>query len=343
MEQLILKAIPRYRWTADKVVEGLDLKGKNIIVTGATSGIGIPTALALARTGANVTFTAREPSRGAKALEEIKQKSQNTNVFCKALDLSSYKSVVGFAHEWGSSPVDVLLHNAGVMASPYTLTEDGDEQQQQVNFYSVILLTEKLRPFFTEQARVVIVTSSAHKRVPTLGDMMTLFNVYNGPEKVKEADYNKWTSYAVAKSAALMYSNALNAEFEAAGKGLTSNALHPGGIMTGLQVSLSDEEKVALGWVDKDGNVSAAFKSVEEGASTSVWAAVSSELTGKGGFYLENCAVTPKDYFSPPSNDPNADILGRLMGTAPHVWNLDHCRQVATVGRDHLKSLGYLQ
>lgn len=340
MEELILRAIPRYRWTADKVVEGVSLIGKNIIVTGATSGIGIPTVTALARTGANVYFTARDASRGVSTLNLVKSKSGNDKVECLSLDLSSFKSINDFVSGWGSKPVDVLLHNAGVMASPYTLTVDKEEQQQQVNFFSVVLLTEKLRPLLTPEARVVIVSSSAHKRLAGVPDFLEPFNKFALEQC--EAGYDKWVAYCVAKSAVLMYSNALNEEFKAAGSKITVNALHPGGILTGLQASLSKEELQGLGWIDKDGNVAPAFKNVEEGASTSVWGSVSSELAGHGGLYLENCEVTPKDFYSAPSNDPNADLISRLKGTAPHVWNLEHCAAVTEAARKRLAAKGFL-
>lgn len=341
MEELILRAIPRYRWTADKVVEGVSLIGKNIVVTGATSGIGIPTVVALARTGANVYFTARDAARGASTLELVRAKTGNANVHCLELDLSSYKSVVAFANAWGAKPIDVLLHNAGVMAAPRTLTPDGDEQQQQVNFFSVVLLTELLKAHLAANARVVIVSSSAHKRIAPDANFLDLFNTHTIQQS--EAAYDKWMVYCVAKSAVLMYSNALNAEFAAGGSKATCNALHPGGILTGLQASLSKEELQGLGWIDKDGNVAPAFKSVEEGASTSVWAAVSSEIDAVGGGnYLENCEVTPRDYFSAPSNDPSADILSRLKGTAPHVWVAGDCAAVAEAARKHLAAKGFL-
>ena len=339
VEALIAQVIPRYRWTADKVVEDLvgKLVGKNIIVTGATSGIGIPTAVALARTGCNLFFTARDTARGASTLAKIKEETKNENVQCLPLDLASYQSVLDFVKSWGDQKVDVLLHNAGVMASPFTKTSDGEDQQQQVNFLSVILLTEKLRAQLADDARVVIVSSSAHKRLGDTGNNGAFLDIFKQYCEVQsESTYEKWTSYCVAKSAALMYSNQLNAEFVAEGKGRRSNALHPGGIMTGLQKDVSKEEMQAMGWLDAEGNVNSAFKNVEEGASTSVWAAVSPELAGIGGNYLENCAITPKDCFSAASNDVSAQLVARLMGTAPHVWKEDDFKAVTEIGRAHL-------
>eukprot|EP00438_Fugacium_kawagutii_P023231 Skav220495 [mRNA] locus=scaffold1191:73203:75188:- [translate_table: standard] len=127
--------------------------------------------------------------------------------------------------DWGDRKIDVLLHNAGVMAVPFTKTVDKVEQQMQVNFHSVVLLTESLLPCLTESARA--------------------FQKYMA-EDLSEEGYDKWVAYAVAKS------NQLNAELMAKGSKIRVNSVHPGGIQTGLQSSLSQEETAAMGWLDKD-------------------------------------------------------------------------------------------
>jgi len=332
---MLLKAIPRYRWTADDVVKGLDLKGKTIIVTGATSGIGIPTAVALARTGCQLTITARDVSKGAAVVEQIRAESGNPEVTVKALDMCSFKSVMDFVAEWGDQKIDVLLHNAGVMAIPFTFTADDVEQQMQVNFHSVVLLTESLLPKLSETARVCVVSSVAHRRGAAMEpSFMKVFEKYTG-QRMREKDYDKWVAYAVSKSAIIMYCNQLNEELTAKGSKIRVNTVHPGGIRTGLQSSLSQEEMAAMGWLDKDGNVSPVFKTVEQGAATSVWVAVSPEMEGIGGTYSENCAVTPKDFFG------TGDLVSKVMGTAPHVWVLKDCEELTQAVREHLERDGW--
>jgi len=332
LEAMLLKAIPRYRWTADDVVKDLDLKGKTIIVTGATSGIGIPTATALARTGCSLVITARDPAKGQEALEAIRKDSGNAEVTVRALDLCSFKSVKSFVKEWGDQKIDVLLHNAGVMAIPFTKTADKEEHQMQVNFYSVVMLTELLMPLLTETARVCVVSSIAHRRGAALEPV---FQKYMA-EDLSEEGYDKWVAYAVAKSAVIMYCNQLNAELSEKGSKIRVNSVHPGGIRTGLQSSLSQEEMAAMGWLDKDGKVSPAFKSVEQGASTSTWVSVSPEMEGIGGSYSENCCVTAKDDVG------TGDFMSKVKGTAPHVWVEKDCALVTEMGRAHLKKKGLL-
>ena len=130
--------------------------------------------------------------------------------------------------------------------------------------------------------------------------------------------------------------NHLNAELTQKGSKIRVNSCHPGGIRTGLQDSLTKEEMISYGWMDKDGNVSPVFKTVEQGASTSTWVSVSAEMEGIGGTYSENCAVTAKDDFG------TGDLLSRVKGTAPHVWVESDCAKVSESARAHLKDKGLL-
>ena len=118
--------------------------------------------------------------------------------------MCSFGSVQNFVTEWGDRKVDVLLHNAGVMAIPFTKTKDQVEQQMQVNFHSVVLLTELLLPCLTDKARVCVVSSVAHRRGAALEpSFMEVFQKYMA-EDLAEEGYDKWVAYAVAKSAIIM-------------------------------------------------------------------------------------------------------------------------------------------
>jgi len=168
------------------------------------------------------------------------------------------------------------------MAIPsLTFTEDGHEVTLAVNFIANALLMSELAPQLVRGApsRVVAVSSCAHNRGDVLWDDVNF----------KSSDYDKYLAYASSKSAVIHFLNELNRRYSS--KGVTGFSVHPGGIFTNLQVHVSQEEKIAMGWIDKDGKKNELFKSTEEGASTSVWAAVSPELDGTGGLYLEDCSI----------------------------------------------------
>eukprot|EP00759_Apiculatamorpha_spiralis_P004818 PhF_6_TR12911/c0_g1_i2/m.20351 len=317
VEKVILSTMPRYRWTCDDAVQGVDLKGKVIIVTGATNGIGIPTATALARTGAHLILTARDPARGQDALQKIKAESKNENVEVLPMDLVSFATIRSFAEEIirRGLKVHALLHNAGIMAVPFEKTVDGFESQIQVNWLSVGLLTKLLLPTLQAGSRVVVVSSIAHKRLAGLvTDVPAAINFDD------QAKYDKWVAYAVAKAAVIQFCNEANRIYQS--KGITFNSVHPGGIMTGLQSSMTDAEKRALGWIDENGRPNPAFKTVEQGGATATWATVTSELEGKGGFYLENCAITEKTSVD---TDP---FLQRVRGTTAVVWDEEQSKKL---------------
>eukprot|EP01004_Peranema_trichophorum_P005262 NODE_4127_length_1224_cov_160.814714_g3631_i0.p1 GENE.NODE_4127_length_1224_cov_160.814714_g3631_i0~~NODE_4127_length_1224_cov_160.814714_g3631_i0.p1 ORF type:complete len:362 (-),score=71.28 NODE_4127_length_1224_cov_160.814714_g3631_i0:139-1170(-) len=319
LEKLLLTLVPRYRWTADQVVEGVSLAGKVVVVIGATSGIGIPTTRALARTGAKVILTARDLAKGEPVAQEIRESTGNQSLELWELDLASLDSVKTFVANYKAKGlgIDVLLNNAGIMACPYEKTVNGFESQLHVNFLAPALLISSLASEVRDGGRIIVVSSIAHKRLPdrltqlgkTLDEVPALIEGMN----LEEKDYDKWLAYSLAKSWIIIFANELNKKL--ASRRITVNSLHPGGIMTPLQKHLSTEEMQQLGWLDKEGKPIPLMKTPEEGASTSVWASVSPELEGKGGLYLENCSITE-------STDYGGDhpIASRSRGTAPHVW-----------------------
>lgn len=297
VEQRILKHSPRYRWTADDVVKGVDLQGKYVIVTGATSGIGIPTARALARTGCNLVITARDAAKGSAVLAELKPiaAAAGGSVTVGELDLVSFTSVKKFADWWRSThpeaKLHVLLHNAGIMATPLVITEDGFEQQLQVNFLSVALLTRLLTPTLTKGSRVVVVSSAAHRTMPPGQDFAALLEQYSGIRSSADESYNKWVAYAVAKSASISLAKGLDQQLGSASSvGAHAYSLHPGGIATSLARDLEAAEREGL---FNDRLTGLVLKTEQQGAATSVWAAVSSELEGHGGAFLDNVQIIP--------------------------------------------------
>jgi len=126
---------------------------------------------------------------------------------------------------------------------------------------------------------------------------------------LKKTPYDKWRSYGQSKSANINFAVGFNLRHAA--EGITASAVHPGGISTGLQKELTIEEMTNMGWIDAEGKLNERFKTIEQGASTSVWAATSSELEGKGGFYLENCSI----------GVPSAPDSKVMSGYAAHALN----------------------
>jgi NAD(P)-dependent dehydrogenase (short-subunit alcohol dehydrogenase family) len=269
--------------TALEVVEGIDLSGKTAIVTGASSGLGIETARALASAGAEVVMPVRNRAKGEAVADDIRTSIGDARFEVADMDLSVPSSVRSFAESFLASgrPLHVLINNAGIMACPLHRTPEGWESQFATNHFGHFLLTTLLLPALERGApsRVVNLSSTGH--------WITSVD-FDDPHYVTR-DYDKWGAYGQAKTANVLFSLGFNTRYQEAG--VTANAVHPGGIMTGLQKDLTQEEMDALGWFDEDGNLREGFKTVAGGASTATWAATTPLLEGRGGLYLEDCNV----------------------------------------------------
>lgn len=272
-----------YRSTAREVAKGHDLGGRRIIVTGGASGIGVETARALALAGAEVTIAVRDPAAGEKVAGAINAEAGAARVKVGRLDLADAAGIRAFASTW-SGPLHVLINNAGVMACPLTLTAQGYEMQIGANHLGHFLLTTLLAGALEagakggKPARVVSLSSIGHRRSDIRCD----------DPHFRRGDYDKWESYGQSKTANALF--AVGATQKWKGRGILANAVMPGGIITPLQRHLSKEEQIGFGWIDENGTPNPRMKTPEEGASTSVWAALGAELEGVGGLYLENCA-----------------------------------------------------
>ncbi|CAF1217681.1 unnamed protein product [Rotaria sp. Silwood1] len=271
--------------TALEVVKGFNAKldGKVVVITGATSGIGVETARALASTNAHVIITARDMNKGAQVVEDIKKTTKNNQVEVMELDLTSLQSVRNFVKQFQGRklPINILICNAGIMACPYSKTVDGFESQFGVNHLAHFLLTTSLLPELKagKPSRIVVVSSLANKRAGI-----------NWNDINWEKNYDKWLAYAQSKTANILFAKQLDKLY--ASEGIHAYSLHPGGIMTNLQKDVSIEEQRAMGWFKEDGTTVDLFKNVEQGASTSVYAALAPDLDKHGGEYLEDCAIS---------------------------------------------------
>lgn len=272
-------------FTPARVVAGdHDLSGRNVVVTGGASGIGYETAKALAAAGADVMLAVRDRSAGEKAAVAMNEAIGADRVVAGTLDLASLSSVGSFVDAWGDQPLDILINNAGVMATPLLRTAEDLELQIGTNHFGHYVLSVGLTRALLNAseddrtARVVALSSIGHRRS----------NINWDDPNYLTRPYEKWEAYGQSKTANALFAVGYNARFEE--HGITANAVMPGGIMTPLQRYLPKEEMVAMGWMDEEGNVREGFKTPEQGASTSVWAAVGEELEGVGGLYLEDCA-----------------------------------------------------
>lgn len=302
-----------YRTTAAEVLEGISLSGKHAIVTGGYSGIGLETARALASAGASVTIACRDLDRAVTTAADLTQSVGREPVQAMQLDLSSQASVAAFAEQYRGAhdQLHILINNAAVMACPFSLTVDGFEMQFGTNHLGHFALINHLLPQLraAQGARVVSLSSTGHFRAPVDFDDIGF----------ERREYHPWVAYGQAKTACALA--AVGVQHRYAAEGIEGFAVHPGGIMTNLQRHMTAEDMQKRGWVDAEGNVDTRFKTVEEGAATSVWAATAPDLTGRGGQYLADCGeVTIHD-------EPPADLTGVMRyavdpALANRLWDV---------------------
>ncbi|KAF4545911.1 Short-chain dehydrogenase protein [Lasiodiplodia theobromae] len=272
------------RPTALQIVEDEGLRGKLtdkvILITGCSSGLGVETVRALVRTGATIYATARSLEKAQDALGGL---AKLDRVHLLHLDLNSLSSVRACASEFLSKgrKLNILISNAAVMATPDGRTTDGFETQFGVNHLAHFLLFWLLKPTLLEsstpafQSRVVIVSSSAHRGSEVHIDNINLIGEYDG-----------WKAYGQSKTALIWTANEIDRRY--GHRGLHAVSLHPGGIATGLQVHIPEEQKQA--WANSEALLST-WKNVEQGAATTVCGAVAACLEGRGGLYLEDCQI----------------------------------------------------
>ena len=262
--------------TADDVVEGLDLSGKRAVVTGGASGIGVETARSLARAGAEVTIAVRDAAAGQRVAADITL-ATGTPVRVAHLDLVDRPSITAFCEAW-TGPLHLLVNNAGVMACPLTRTPEGWELQFATNHLGHFALALGLHGSLAEAggARIVSVSSTGHFASPVVFDDLHF----------DRRDYEPWSAYGQSKTANVLF--AVEATRRWQDDGIVANALMPGGIMTNLQRHVSQD--VIDGWERAQRSGRFTFKTPEQGAATTLVAAVAPELEGVGGRYLEDCA-----------------------------------------------------
>lgn len=267
--------------TTDEVLAGIDLSGKLALVTGGSSGIGAETARALASKGARVVLTARNMVKGEEVAQGIRASTGNEAVEVMALELGSFASTRAFAEKFLAKhdALDILINNAGVMASLFAKTEDGFELQFGTNHLGHFLLTGLLNPALVKAApsRIVALSSRGHQISPVVFEDINF----------EQRDYNKWAAYGQSKTANILH--AVELERRLGPQGVHAYAVHPGVIQTELSRHLQEEDWDLLRSRMDAGELT--LKTIPAGAATSVYAATAPKLEGRGGVYLEDCHV----------------------------------------------------
>ncbi|HWB98563.1 MAG TPA: oxidoreductase [Bryobacteraceae bacterium] len=300
--------------TAEEVIRGVDLTGKVAIVTGGYSGIGRETTRVLAEAGATVVVPVRDAEKARRTLDGIPR------VELRPMDLLDPQSMDAFAAAFLDSgrPLHILVNSAGVMANPLARDARGYESQFATNHLGHFHLTARLWPALVraQGARVVSVSSRGHQFSP----------VHLDDANFERRPYDKWQAYGQSKSANVLFAVELDRRGES--KGVRAFALHPGAIATDLGRYLTAEDLRSFGITSdlKPGSVplgqsvaeGGEFKTVEQGAATSVWCATSPQLAGMGGVYCENSDVAPVIQGEPPQKSGvapwavDAEIAKRL-------------------------------
>jgi NAD(P)-dependent dehydrogenase (short-subunit alcohol dehydrogenase family) len=294
--------------TAADVIAGIDLHGKRAIVTGSSSGIGVETARELARAGAAVTLAVRDTEAGVRTAADIITSTANKQVDVSQLDLSSRESVAAFAGDW-DEPLDILVNNAGIMALPeLELTAGGWELQFATNHIGHFALTLGLHGALAAAgaARIVSLSSRGHLRSPVV------FEDINFSSRA----YDPWLAYGQSKTANILF--AVEATRRWAADGVTANAVHPGAI---AETNLSRHmDAKALEALRASGQFT--FKSIEQGAATSVLLASSPQLEGIGGRYFED--VNEAEPVDPSTELPASGVAAYALDpdNARRLWDL---------------------
>jgi NAD(P)-dependent dehydrogenase (short-subunit alcohol dehydrogenase family) len=267
--------------TAVEVMSGIDLSGKTVLITGGHSGIGLETTKVMSEAGATVVVGARDVTKARQTFAEVK------NVHVAALDLSEPSSVDAFASEYRErfKTCDILINNAGVMATPLLRNHSGYEMQFATNHLGHFQLTARLWNELREAAARIISLSSLGHRFSGI--------LFDDPNFLTHP-YEKWTAYGQSKTANSLFA----VQLDHIGKehGVRAFSVHPGRITsTALNRFMSEEEKATAATAASSipNYVPSFIKSIEQGAATTAWCATSPQLRGEGGVYCADCDISP--------------------------------------------------
>jgi NAD(P)-dependent dehydrogenase (short-subunit alcohol dehydrogenase family) len=274
--------------TTDEVLEGMDLRGKRVLVTGVSAGIGVETARSLAAHGARVVGAVRDVAKAKGATAQVsKDAAANGGSFeLVALDLASLASVRACAVELLDKGkfFDLVIANAGVMATPFGHTADGFETQFGTNHLGHFVFVNRIAPLLRSGSRLINLASSGHR----------FSNVDLDDPNFERTPYDPFVAYGRSKTANILFAVAFDQRHRE--RGVRAAAVHPGGIQTELGRHMDAGSLHAM--VDQINQQLAAegkgpfqWKTIPQGAATSVWAGVMGTADEIGGRYCENCHV----------------------------------------------------
>ena len=282
--------------TTDDVLSGINLRGKRILVTGASAGLGVETARALAAHGAQVVGAARDLNKAEAATAQMRKDAENNggSLELVELDLANLKSIRACADKLlaKGEPLDVIIANAGVMATPFGHTADGFETQFGTNHLGHFVLVNRIASLIRPGGRLINLSSSGHR----------FSNVDLDDPNFARTSYEPFIAYGRSKTANILFAVAFDKRHR--DRGVRAAAVHPGGIQTELGRHMDPnqlEEMVEQinQQLAAEGKPPFQWKTIPQGAATSVWAAVVASGDEIGGRYCENChvgSVVPDDF-----------------------------------------------
>ncbi len=302
--------------TTDDVLENVDLRGKRILVTGVSAGLGVETARALAAHGADVVGAARDLDKANRATASVREAAAKSggSFSVVELDLASLKSVRACADALNADdrPFDIIIANAGVMACPKSTTADGFETQFGTNHLGHFVLINRIANLLKPGGRLVNLSSAGHR----------FANVDLEDPNFEHTPYTEFGAYGRSKTANILFAVEFDRRHKA--RGVRAAAVHPGGIQTELSRHMTQEALDAL----RERMIAAQpadtppfqWKTIPQGAATSVWAAAVAPADEVGGLYCEDCNVAV------PEERPDARIGVRSYALDPEnaraLWAL---------------------
>jgi NAD(P)-dependent dehydrogenase (short-subunit alcohol dehydrogenase family) len=303
--------------TADEVIAGVDLSGLRAVVTGASSGIGAETARVLAVAGAEVTLAVRDTEAGALVADRIAASAGLPRPAVAAVDLAAPGSVARFAGDW-DGPLHLLVNNAGVITGGLERTTDGWELQFATNHLGHFALAWALHGALAQGAqeravaRIMSLSSTAHMRAPVDFDDIHF----------ERRPYDPQVAYAQSKTANSLF--AVEATRQWAPERIVANAVNPGGIKTGLQRNFSQRQRESLDAAEAAGVFT--YKTIEQGAATTLVAATAPEFERTGGHYLDDC----REAYTVPND---AELAAHPHGVKEWALDPEAARELWAVSR----------
>jgi NAD(P)-dependent dehydrogenase (short-subunit alcohol dehydrogenase family) len=272
--------------TTDEVLEGINLRGKRVLITGVSAGLGVETARVLAARGAEVVGAARDLSKAQRATAVVRaQAADGGSLQLIELDLASLKSVRSCADGLlaDAKPFDLVIANAGVMACPKGSTADGFETQFGTNHLGHFVLVNRIAALLKSGGRLVNLSSAGHR----------FSDVDLEDPNFEHTHYAEFIAYGRSKTANVLF--AVEFDRRHRGRGVRATAVHPGAIQTELSRHMTDAVREQLisniNSSMPKGSAPFSYKSIPQGAATTVWAACLADAEAVGGKYCEDCHV----------------------------------------------------